>query len=111
MAKFQIQTMDIYSAEERGILERYGTQFEALTDGVRAPTSLDQERFVEVFEGDRKPETKYERVWWKYRWRLAWESCEENRAAMGPPPTLNDDGIMGSREDTARIRGHLRSRR
>ena len=55
------------------LLEQHGTQLQRLTNGVRAPTTEAQHRFVEVARGNADPETIYEQVWWKYLQRPAWE--------------------------------------
>ena len=90
---------EIFSAEEIETLERYGRQFEDLTAGHRPTRTPAQQRFVEVAQGQRPPETYYERVWCKYLARLKWESDPRNRAAMGPPRKAHDD-----REDWKRMR-------
>ena len=91
---------EIFSKEEVSILERYGNQFQQLMDGDRAPMTDAQERFIEVAHGKCEPETIYEKVWWKYIWRLNWEKDPANKAAMGERRRFPDD-----REDWNRMRG------
>ena len=91
---------EIFSEEEIAILERYGRGLERLANGERLPETEDQQRFVEVAQGRRQPESIYERTWEKYVWRVAWESDPANRSAMGERRRMPDD-----REDWKRMRG------
>lgn len=91
---------EIFSEEEISLLERYGNQFQRLMDGDRTPMTAAQQRFVEVAHGRCRPETKYEKVWWKYIWRLNWEKDPANKAVMGERRCFPDD-----REDWKRMRG------
>ena len=93
-----------FSKDELDILERYGTAFQRLTNGERAPATAAQEQFVDVAHEKRPAESVYERVWRKYLMRLEWESDPANRAAMGPRRRLPDD-----REDWKRMRGAVGS--
>ncbi len=91
---------EIFSTEEVSILERYGNQFQQLMDGDRLPMTDAQQRFIEVAHGECGPETIYEKVWWKYLWRLNWEKDPANKVAMGERRRFPND-----REDWKRLRG------
>lgn len=56
----------IFSPEEIELLEKYGHWFEALASGTLLPFNIDQEQFIEVARMNRRPETNYEKVWFKY---------------------------------------------
>lgn len=91
---------EIFSESEIDVLEEHGARLERLADGRQPPSNAAGERFVEVANGRRQPETVYEKVWMKYRQRLEWERDPTNRATMGPPRKGLDD-----REDWKRMRG------
>lgn len=93
----------IFNSKEIEILENYGMQFECLMKGDRAPQTPAQERFIRVCRDEIEPETKYEKVWWKYIKRLQWESDPGNRTAMGPPRKL-PESFGGNREDWKTMR-------
>ena len=101
MTRFTIRcSRAIFSAEEIKILERYGHQFEQLTNGERQPETEAQEQFVEAARGRREAETIYERTWAKYMFRVKWEREPKNRAAMGDRRRMPND-----REDWKRMSG------
>ena len=89
-----------FSVDEVDILQRYGRQFEHLSNGDRAPTTPAQKQFVNAARRKRPPETLYERVWTKYLMRLEWESDPANREAMEEHRQMPND-----REDWKRMRG------
>lgn len=91
---------EIFSESEIDVLEEHGARLERLADGRQPPSNAAGERFVEVANGRRQPETVYEKVWMKYRQRLEWERDPTNRATMGPSRKGHDD-----REDWKRMRG------
>lgn len=59
-----------FSDEELDILERYGKEFERLSNGDRTPTTAAQVQLVEAACGERPPETVYELAWTKYLQKL-----------------------------------------
>ena len=91
---------DIFTDDEIDILERYGGEFERLTDGRRLPTTAAQRRFIKVATGQHEPETVFERTWAKYLWRVEWESA--NESVMGERRAMPDD-----RDDWRRMSGAI----
>jgi uncharacterized protein YifE (UPF0438 family) len=101
---FTIRTsQEIFDSDEIGILKRYGAQFERLMKGERKPRTAEQDRFIRVCRNEVEPQTKYEKVWWKYLRRLEWESDPNNRSASGPPREAAE-GFGGSREEYRQMR-------
>ena len=94
---------EIFSESEIDILEEHGARLERLADGRQPPRNAAGQRFVEVAQARRQPETVYEIVWVQYQQRLEWERDPANRDAMGPPRKGHDD-----REDWKRMRGATR---
>jgi uncharacterized protein YifE (UPF0438 family) len=52
-----------FTPAERELLTKYGRWLEALAVGAIAPTTPGQEQFVAVAQGQRAPETDFERAW------------------------------------------------
>ena len=72
-----------FTEEEIQTLEKYGQQFTELIDGRRPCKTAAQERFVEAANGQREPETYYERVWHKYTERKESEHQNHPRSMAG----------------------------
>ncbi|MBC9911403.1 DUF413 domain-containing protein [Chitinophaga varians] len=79
----------IFSNEEIDLLEKYGYWFEALTEGVLLPFSVEQEQFVEMAQMRKKPETRYEKLWFKYLKRKEIEL--KKGAVLYTSPLLKED--------------------
>jgi hypothetical protein len=80
----------VFKPEEWHDLQRYGSYMEALSSGDLKPRTEAQTQFVTVFTEGREPQSKYEKLWWRYLERKKWEADPENRAAMGPLRKLDD---------------------
>jgi len=101
---FTIRTsQEIFDSDELEMLKRHGTQFERLMKGERLPETAAQERFIGVCKNEVEPETKHEKVWWKYLRRLDWESDPNNQSAKGLPRKAAE-GFGGSREAYKQMR-------
>lgn len=79
----------IFSHEEIELLEKFGHWFEALANGTLLPFNTKQERFIEVAQMKRKPETDYEKVWFKYVKRKQIEA--KAGSALYKTPVLDGD--------------------
>jgi uncharacterized protein YifE (UPF0438 family) len=64
------------TAEERGLLARYGYWLEALATGSVAPTTPEQAQFVRVAQEGEEPQSAFE---------VAWVKCRQSTTSMAPP--------------------------
>ena len=55
-----------FSLQRAELLQRHGWAYFELTQGIRAPTTRDEVRFVEVFSGKRAPSSEHEKAWQAY---------------------------------------------
>ena len=85
-----------YSEEEQYALRKFGYWFEALTDGTLQAFTLEQENFILVAKGQRKPETLHEKAWFRCLGRM--ELKKQNPAAFNTDYSYIDDSFF-SRED------------
>ena len=60
-----------YTIKEAQVLEQFGQAFKALDKGERAPVTEEEESFVAFCRGEHPAETFFEKVWGKYRARIA----------------------------------------
>ncbi|QJB34865.1 DUF413 domain-containing protein [Chitinophaga oryzae] len=79
----------IFSPEEIALLEKYGYWFEALVEGRLLPFSAEQKQFVDVAQMRKKPETLYEKLWFRYIKRKEIEL--KKGATLYTSPLLEDD--------------------
>ncbi|MGH8545179.1 MAG: DUF413 domain-containing protein, partial [Gammaproteobacteria bacterium] len=99
----------VFSPDEWYELKRYGSYMTALAAGDLKPRTDSQKRFLAVFGEGREPTEKYEKLWWRYLARCEWESDPNNRNAMGPPRTLEDNPV-GSRDDFEKLHASDKTR-
>ena len=85
--KFKIECNKIiFTAEEIDLIEKYGHQFTALTNGSLMPFNVEQEQFVQVARNLRKTTTDHENVWRKYLKRKEIEAKHGNKLYLSPKP-------------------------
>jgi uncharacterized protein YifE (UPF0438 family) len=90
MGKFPVACNHIiFRKEELELLEQYGYWFEALSNGTLSPLNLQQEQFIEVARMERKPQTEYEEVWFRYIMRKKIEA--EKGSILYTTPLPSDD--------------------
>lgn len=94
----------IFSHEEIALLEKYGYWFEALAEGGLLPFSAEQKQFVEVAQMRKKPETLYEKLWFRYIKRKEIEL--KKGATLYTPPVLEDDTFY-NREMAKALRNNM----
>lgn len=76
--RFRVKRVELFSAEERRLLDRDGALLEALASGRLAAWGPRQRHFVEAARDGCGAGNEQERVWLKYQKRLAFESDPEN---------------------------------
>lgn len=64
----------IFSNEEIELLETYGHWFQAMTEGEIEPITELQKEFIKVVKKEKDPVSTYEQAWFKYQFRLEYES-------------------------------------
>lgn len=81
----------IFSSEEIEIIQKYGYWFQALTEGEIEPITALQKEFIKVAKKEKEPISIYEWAWFKYLFRLEFES--ENKHIMDADYSLEEDGF------------------
>jgi Uncharacterized protein conserved in bacteria len=71
--KFSITCHNIFTKDEEDILIQYGEWMSALENEILKPITIAQKHFVDVCKNNTQPETKYEKIWIKYKRRMQWE--------------------------------------
>lgn len=82
---------DIFPLEELAALNERGHGMEALAAGTVAPTTPEQEHFLQVDREETEPATVDERAWVRLKGR---REFEREREANPPPPPPQDYGII-----------------
>lgn len=81
----------IFPLEEFGALSQRGHWMEALAAGRIAPTTPEQEHFLQVDREEAEPVTVEERAWVRLKGRREFEREQRNAP---PPPEREDFGII-----------------
>ncbi|MCD1630800.1 DUF413 domain-containing protein [Marinobacter shengliensis] len=94
--EFQPNVPDtLFSEDEIELLVTYGSWLAALMRGAISPETPAQERFVEVCNGNKNPESQFEKVWAKYIKRKIWESENPDFVGKQEADLLVNLGITG----------------
>jgi uncharacterized protein len=97
----------IFSNYEIEILKKYGNWFLGLTNGDLKPFSESQERFLQVANDKRKPETEMEKTWFKYLGRQKLEV--ENPEKFKLNYKIEDDSFF-SRDDYYKLHPYKKNK-
>lgn len=71
MSSYKLETLrkfpNLFSEDELSALKNWGAHAAALEDGLIPPISIKENIFVEVCKMSRPPETRFQRVWLRYK--------------------------------------------
>jgi hypothetical protein len=99
---------NVFSAEERAILARYGRWMEALVSGAITPATPEQQHFVHAACGKVIPRTRFEQIWVKVgRYRNAGPAANGDQMGRSPVEQGAPGMLQGKLSQLATARRRL----